>query len=182
MASPTKKTSLPSVPVCQPVTENVKPFGSVPTYQSVNAEIVRTSPDTHASRTPQLPAAGVVRSGRGAPALGRRPGGAGWLRRLHRRSMGKKAHRRARGRALSEDIEAVQDVEAQVDESLKARSLPAPLPLDDAGFVEFAVAGADVSGESRCSECGYGAVVRRACRAPDVRRDRVETRAPRLVE
>lgn len=97
--------------------------------------------------------------------------------------MGKKAHRRARGRALSEDTEAVQDVEAQVDESLKARSLPAPLPLDDAGFVEFAVAGADVSGEFRCSECGYGAVVRRALPpCPMCGATVWETRAPRLVE
>ena len=48
MASPTKKTSLPSVPVCQPVTESVNPFGSVPAYQSVNAESVSTSPETHA--------------------------------------------------------------------------------------------------------------------------------------
>ncbi len=64
VASPMKKTSLPRVPVCQPVTPSVKPFGSVPEYQSVNAEIVRTSPETHARRTPQLPASGAVPSGR----------------------------------------------------------------------------------------------------------------------
>src|SRR5579884_4476410 len=66
VASPTKKTSLPSAPVCQPVTDSVRPLGSVPAYQSVNAEIVRTSPETHARRTPQLPASGVAPSGRGA--------------------------------------------------------------------------------------------------------------------
>jgi hypothetical protein len=95
VASPTKKTSLPSVPVCQPVTENVRPFGSVPTYQSVNAEIVSTSPETQASRTPQLPEAGVARSGRGrrwGPLRNGRVGsgvstGA---------SMGTKSHRRTR--------------------------------------------------------------------------------------
>ena len=37
-----------------------------------------------------------------------------------------------------------------------------PLPLDDSGFVDFRVAGTEVSGEFRCSDCGYGAVVHRA--------------------
>lgn len=60
--------------------------------------------------------------------------------------MGTKSQRRARGRAFSEDEEVVQDVEPQVD---------------DAGFAEVAVTGANVSGEFRCVECGYGAVVRR---------------------
>jgi rubrerythrin len=76
--------------------------------------------------------------------------------------MGTKSHRRARGRALSEDDEAVQDVEVQVDEALQPRSAPAPLPLDDSGFVDFRVAGTEVAGEFRCSDCGYGAVVHRA--------------------
>jgi rubrerythrin len=73
--------------------------------------------------------------------------------------MGTKAHRRARGRALSEDEEAVQDVEVEVEESTEA---PVVLPLDDSGFVEFAVVGTSVSGEFRCADCGYGAVVHRA--------------------
>jgi rubrerythrin len=76
--------------------------------------------------------------------------------------MGTKLHRRARGRAFSEDEEAVQDVEVQVDGSPRAPGGPAALPPDDFGFVDFSVAGTDVSGEFRCSECGYGAVVRRA--------------------
>lgn len=38
---------------------------------------------------------------------------------------------------------------------------PVEVSLDDAGFVEFAVAGTSVAGEFRCSECGYGAVVHR---------------------
>lgn len=40
---------------------------------------------------------------------------------------------------------------------------PAPLQvsLDDAGFVELAVAGSPVAGEFRCAECSYGAVVKR---------------------
>lgn len=33
--------------------------------------------------------------------------------------------------------------------------------LDDAGLVEFAIAGSPVAGEFRCAECGYGAVVQR---------------------
>jgi len=34
--------------------------------------------------------------------------------------------------------------------------------LVDADFVEFAVAGTRVSGEFRCADCGYGAVVHTA--------------------
>jgi len=45
------------------VTDSVNPFASVPEYQSVNAEIVSTSPETHATRIPQLPTSGVARSG-----------------------------------------------------------------------------------------------------------------------
>ena len=78
VASPRKKTSLPSAPECQPVTPSVIPFGSVPAYQSVNADSVRTSPETQASRTPQLPACGSVRSGCGGRLCGRvRAGRAG---------------------------------------------------------------------------------------------------------
>lgn len=76
--------------------------------------------------------------------------------------MGTKVHRRARGRALSEDEETVQDVEVQVEGPPEAPSGPLPLPLDDSGFVDFAVAGTEASGEFRCSDCGYGAVVQRA--------------------
>jgi hypothetical protein len=76
--------------------------------------------------------------------------------------MGTKAHRRARGRALSEDNEAVQDVEVQVERPAAATDAPQPPPLDDSGFVDFRVAGTEVAGEFRCSDCGYGAVVHRA--------------------
>jgi predicted RNA-binding Zn-ribbon protein involved in translation (DUF1610 family) len=40
----------------------------------------------------------------------------------------------------------VQDVEVQVDESV---------------FVDFEVTETDVSGEFRCTDCGYGAIIRR---------------------
>ena len=56
----------------------------------------------------------------------------------------------------------MQDVEVQVDGSPQAPSLLPPLPFDLTGFAEFALAGTDVSGEFRCSDCGYAAVVRRA--------------------
>jgi hypothetical protein len=56
----------------------------------------------------------------------------------------------------------VQDVKVQVQRPAETHGLPAPLPLDDTGFVDFAVAGTDASGEFRCSDCGYGAVVHRA--------------------
>ena len=97
--------------------------------------------------------------------------------------MGKKAHRRARGRAFSEDEEAVQDVEVQVDDAPRAPSAPPTVSPDEsgpaaaagvsrrtpaallpvfAGLVDFAVAGTETAGEFRCSDCGYGAVVHRA--------------------
>ena len=38
----------------------------------------------------------------------------------------------------------------------------AEVPLDESGFADFTVAGAHVSGEFRCTDCGYGAVVRSA--------------------
>ena len=55
----------------------------------------------------------------------------------------------------------MQDVEVQVERSAEAPSAPLPLPLDLSGFVEFSVAGTEISGEFRCSDCGYGAVVHR---------------------
>jgi len=97
--------------------------------------------------------------------------------------MGTKSHRRARGRAFSEDEEAVQHVEVQVEGSPRAPRRAAALPLDDFGFVEFSVAGTEVSGEFRCSECGYGAVVRRALPPCPMCGGTVwESRAPRSVD
>ena len=55
----------------------------------------------------------------------------------------------------------MQDVEVQFAGFPQAPGLPSPLPFDISGFVDFEVAGTDVSGEFRCSDCGYGAVVRR---------------------
>lgn len=76
--------------------------------------------------------------------------------------MGTKSQRRARGRAFSEDNEAVQDVEVQLEGSANGSPTPLEVMLDDTGFVEFAVTGTEVCGEFRCSDCGYGAVVQRA--------------------
>ena len=47
------------------------------------------------------------------------------------------------------------------DEAVGASSPAAEVPLDDTGFVDFAVAGTPVAGEFRCADCGYGAVVLR---------------------
>jgi hypothetical protein len=58
VASPMKKTSFPSGPVCHPLTDSVNPSAWLPAYQSVNAEIARTRPATQAIRSPQSPAAG----------------------------------------------------------------------------------------------------------------------------
>jgi len=90
--------------------------------------------------------------------------------------MGTKAHRRARGRALSEDEEAAQDVGAQIEGAAAA-------PLDDSGFAEFSLAGTAVAGEFRCSDCGYGAVVRRALPSCPMCGSTVwESRPPRFVD
>jgi len=55
----------------------------------------------------------------------------------------------------------VEQVGVEVEESAAT-----PLPvqetaLDDSGFVDFVVSGTQVSGEFRCADCGYGAVVHR---------------------
>jgi rubrerythrin len=97
--------------------------------------------------------------------------------------MGTKAHRRARGRAFSEDEKAVQDVGAQIEGAADAPSAPPPPPLDDSGFAEFSVTGTAVSGEFRCSDCGYGAVVRRALPPCPMCGSTVwESRPPRFVD
>jgi rubredoxin len=56
----------------------------------------------------------------------------------------------------------VEQVGVQIDESAAPSAPIAPIPLDDSGFVEFAVTGTQVSGDFRCPDCGYGAVVHRA--------------------
>jgi hypothetical protein len=55
----------------------------------------------------------------------------------------------------------VQDVGVDLEESPRAASPATALPLDDSGFAEFALAGTSVCGEFRCSDCRYGAVIRR---------------------
>src|SRR3954468_5209975 len=60
---PITKTSLPSVPVCHAITARVGPAVFGPAYQSVKAEIVRTSPAIQASRPPS--AQKPVAAGRG---------------------------------------------------------------------------------------------------------------------
>jgi rubrerythrin len=97
--------------------------------------------------------------------------------------MGTKAHRRARGRAFSEDEKAVQDVGAQIEGAAEVPSAPPAPPLDDSGFAEFSVTGTAVSGEFRCSDCGYGAVVRRALPPCPMCGGTVwESRPPRFVD
>jgi hypothetical protein len=82
---------LPSDPLCQPDTDSVKPFGSVPEYQLVNAEIVRGLARTptpaafpsYPRAAPRAPAVGApVRapSGTGGPGLWRLPQGAVWAK------------------------------------------------------------------------------------------------------
>jgi hypothetical protein len=59
-------------------------------------------------------------------------------------------------------------VGVQVEESATAPvSVPVPELLPDVavvdpGLAEFAVAGAELTGEFRCADCGYGAVIHRS--------------------
>jgi len=49
---------------------------------------------------------------------------------------------------------------AQVEEQVVRSASPIESPPDGSGL-EVAVAGAELAGEFRCAECGYGAVVHR---------------------
>jgi lipopolysaccharide biosynthesis regulator YciM len=55
----------------------------------------------------------------------------------------------------------VEQVGVQIEESTGRSGPAAAVPLDDSAFADFAVTGARVSGEFRCADCGYGAVVQR---------------------
>ena len=76
--------------------------------------------------------------------------------------MGTKAHRRALG-APSPRTAGVQDVGVPVHEPAGGRRVATTeVPLDESGFADFFLAGTRASGEFRCTDCGYGAVVQRA--------------------
>src|SRR5215471_18208590 len=62
-AKPMKKTSLPSTPVCQPITASLTPTPE-PAYQPMNDERASTSPDTHVTGSP------AAQSPSGAPRTG----------------------------------------------------------------------------------------------------------------
>ena len=64
------------------------------------------------------------------------------------------------GRVLRGEQEAVKQGAVQVDEQEVTPAPATASPFADPGF-EFAVAGAKLAGEFRCTECGYGAVVQR---------------------
>jgi hypothetical protein len=73
--------------------------------------------------------------------------------------MGKKSDRVRAGRTFSEDEEAVQQVGIRVEESTDGPRSVAEVQLEDSGFADFAAAGTEISGDVRCADCGYGAVV-----------------------
>lgn len=50
----------------------------------------------------------------------------------------------------------------RVGESANARRSATETGLDDSGFVDLVAAGAELAGEYRCADCGYGAVVHSA--------------------
>jgi hypothetical protein len=73
--------------------------------------------------------------------------------------MGTNANRVRAGRTFSEDEEAVEQVGARVGESTSESRSTTETQLDDSGFVDFVAAGAQITGDFRCADCGYGAVV-----------------------
>jgi hypothetical protein len=76
--------------------------------------------------------------------------------------MGTKAHRRALGAPSPRTTGVLDEVGVEVDESADRRRAATAAPLLDSGFADFSVAGTHVSGEFRCADCGYGAVVHRS--------------------
>lgn len=76
--------------------------------------------------------------------------------------MGTNADRVRAGRAFSEDEEAVEQVGVRVEESTDESRSAVETPFYDPGFVDFAAVGMQISGDFRCADCGYGAVVQSA--------------------
>jgi rubrerythrin len=76
--------------------------------------------------------------------------------------MGTNPERVRAGRTLSEDEEAVQRVGVRIEESAGESRSVTVMQLDDSGFADFIAAGTQISGDFRCADCGYGAVVRGA--------------------
>ena len=56
----------------------------------------------------------------------------------------------------------MEHVGVRLDESAASSASADAIPLDDSGFVDFLPAGTEASGDFRCPDCGYGAVVHRA--------------------
>jgi hypothetical protein len=55
----------------------------------------------------------------------------------------------------------VEYVGVRIEEPAGRGILAAEIPVDEPDFVRFATAGMQLSGEFRCADCGYGAVVHR---------------------
>ena len=53
----------------------------------------------------------------------------------------------------------MQQVGVRIEESAGEPRLVTATQLDDSGFVDFIAAGTQISGDFRCADCGYGAVV-----------------------
>ena len=77
----------------------------------------------------------------------------------------------------------MQELGVQLEGTESTPTSAATVPLDDSGFVDFMATGTDASGEFRCADCGYGAVVHRALPACPMCGGTVwESRAPRSVD
>lgn len=56
----------------------------------------------------------------------------------------------------------MQEVGVKLEDAAEASAAAPAVTLDESGFADFAISGAQVRGEFRCAECGYGAIVQRA--------------------
>jgi rubrerythrin len=75
----------------------------------------------------------------------------------------------------------VQGFGVQIGESADGEVEATDAALDESGFADFSVAGAHASGEFRCADCGYGAVLHRALPPCPMCGGTVwETRGPRV--
>jgi rubrerythrin len=95
--------------------------------------------------------------------------------------MGTKSHRRARGAPSPRTKKAVKQVGVRVELSAAPRGATAGTPPEVPVFADFALAGTQVSGDFRCANCGYGAVVQHALpRCPMCGGTVWESRGPRV--
>ena len=146
-----KNTSLPRVPVCQPITASFTPTPD-PAYHPMNEESASTRPATQV-----MAPAGGPETARSPPWIVGRPGGAGpartsrqleleEFRGFHPAKYGDHSGRKLPEPAGLKGVNMLDKAEA-----------PDAKGVD---YVEFLAAGTAVTGAYQCAGCGYGVTLR----------------------